>query len=75
MGRSDAPQEQDDYVYEWVGDRDNGLAHLSWAGWGYDYSICGIQLWAASQKKADDRVRCTICIDINEGNLDGTELL
>lgn len=67
--KSDAPAPTE--IYEWVADNDNFLAHLSWEHWDHEYSICGVELWRASPKKAAGRPRCSTCKDINEGKIEG----
>lgn len=61
--------------YEWVGDTANGLAHLSWCYFDYEYSVCGVDLRNPSVKKAEGRARCTICRDINDGKINGVDFI
>lgn len=61
---------EDDQVYDWVGDNENGLAHLSWLHWDYDFALCGVELDHATAKKAADKARCSWCRDL----LDGREI-
>lgn len=61
--------------YEWVGDPNHGLAHLSWEEFDYDWSLCGISMTRPSIRRGREMPRCTVCTDISEGRIDGTEFM
>lgn len=51
------------YDVHWVGDRENGLAHLVIGDvvYGDDIAMCGVDVEDASEKLAKGRPRCSIC--------------
>lgn len=68
--RSDLRSTVDDLA--WVADgHEHYLAHLAPVD-GVDFSLCGLDLGGkASERKAEDRPRCSACVDCREGKING----
>lgn len=55
----------------WVGDRVNGLAHLVIGPLvPEDFSVCGVELVGVAERRAEGKIRCTLCIEVQEGKVE-----